>query len=81
MNLLFYFDLLIEQKNYQELIINSTRSIILISDKNSSLYSASYPCINQLKKDIQEFCYDNLLRLDPKNPSSGGDYFHNNEEF
>ena len=78
MNLLFYFDLLIENPSFNELIINSNKSVLLISELKTELVANHYSDIDILKKDIQKFSYENSIRLDAKSPSCGGEFRYKN---
>ena len=73
MDLLFYFNLLLQEKDLTEIIINSTKSILLISNSHTRLYTNPFNSSDDLRVIIQKFCYSQKLRLDPKSPSCGGE--------
>ena len=72
MDLLFYFDLLLKHEDFHELLINSTKAVLLISDSCTKLFDNRFHSIEELRLAIQKFCYSQKLRLDPKLPSCGG---------
>ena len=81
MNLLYYFDLLISDDDFNEVIINSIKSILMISDTKMKQLDRPFSSIEELQVIIQKFCYSQKLRLDPKSPSCGAELVYKNRLF
>ena len=81
MNLLFYFDLLIAEDDFNEVIINSIKSILMISDTQMKQLDRPFSSIEELQVISQKFCYSQKLRLDPKSPSCGAELVYKNRLF